>query len=91
MKARCGGGGKPRRASSSPTNAAAAAVDEEKEEAEEDVGEVEEEEEAVYRVPCSCCGRPGGRAPAKKRTAPAGRVGWRFRHDSLGRHAFLHF
>lgn len=83
MKARCGGGGKPRRASSSPTNAVAAAAMDEEEEV--------EEEEAVYRVSCSDCGRPGGRALAKRRTAPAGRVGWRFRRDSLGSHAFLHF
>lgn len=86
MKARCGGGGKPRRASSSPTNTVAAAAMDEVEEAVE-----EEEVKAVYRVSCSGCGRPGGRALAKRRTAPAGRVGWRFRHDSLGSHAFLHF
>lgn len=29
-------------------------------------------------------------ALAQRRTAPVGRVGWRFHHDSLGSHACLH-
>lgn len=36
-------------------------------------------------------GCAGSGALAKKRTAPVGCVGWRFRHDSLGSHACLHW